>query len=119
MSIKGLSKEYKFRKAVPVWEKGQELTKNLSLVFRAVIEGNEEITLSIASHSRYQIFVDGVFYAAGPARAGHGFYRVSDYTLKTELSDKKTVISIIAAGYNVNSFYLLVGFKYKCIFGFV
>ena len=107
MSIKGISKEYNFRKALPVWEKGQELTKNLSLVFRAVIEGNEEITLSITSHSRYQIFVDGVFYAAGPARAGHGFYRVSEYTLKNELSDKKTVISIIAAGYNINSFYLL------------
>ena len=107
MAIKGISKEYRFRKAVPAWEKGQELTKNLSLVFRAVIEGDEEITLSIAAHSRYQIFVDGVFYAAGPARAGHGYYRVSDYTLKKELSDKKTVISIIAAGYNVNSFYLL------------
>ena len=107
MSVKGISKEYNFKKAVPVWEKGQELTKNLSLVFRAVIEGNEEITLSIASHSRYQIFVNGVFFAAGPARAGHGFYRVSDYTLKNELSDKKNIISIIAAGYNVNSFYLL------------
>ncbi len=107
MSVQGISKEYKFREAVPVWEKGEELTKNHSLIFRAVIEGNEEIKLSIASHSRYQIFVDGVFYAAGPARAGHGFYRVSEYTLGKELSHKKTVISIIAAGYNINSFYLL------------
>ena len=81
MSVKGISKAYKFRKAVPVWEKGQELTKNLSLVFRAVIDGNEEITLSIASHSRYQIFVNGQFFAAGPARAGHGFYRVSAFPL--------------------------------------
>ncbi len=107
MSVKGLSKEYKFRSAVPVWEKGKETEKNISLIFRAVIEGNDEIKLSITSHSRYQIFVDGVFYAAGPARAGHGFYRVSEYTLKNELSDKKSVITIIAAGYNVNSFYLL------------
>lgn len=107
MEIQGLSKKYTFREAVPVWEKGHQLTKNHSLIFRAVIEGNEEIKLSIASHSRYQIFVDGVFYAAGPARAGHGFYRVNEYTLKNELSEKKTIISIIAAGYNVNSFYLL------------
>lgn len=107
MAVRGLSKEYKFKEAVPVWKKGAEKEKNLSLIFRCVIEGNEEIKLSIASHSRYQIFVDGVFYAAGPARAGHGFYRVSEYTLCKELSEKKTVISIIAAGYNVNSFYLV------------
>lgn len=107
MEIQGLSKKYTFKEAVPVWEKGHQLTKNHSLIFRAIIEGNEEIKLSIASHSRYQIFVDGVFYAAGPARAGHGFYRVNEYTLKNELSEKKTIISIIAAGYNVNSFYLL------------
>lgn len=107
MSVQGISKEYSFIQAVPVWEKGEELTKNHSLVFRAVIDGNEEITLRIASHARYQIFVDGVFFAAGPARAGHGFYRVSEYTLGKELCEKKTVISIIAAGYNVNSFYLL------------
>ena len=107
MSVQGISKEYKFTQAVPVWEKGEELTRNHSLIFRAVIEGNEEITLHIASHARYQIFVDGVFFAAGPARAGHGYYRVSEYTLGKELSAGKTVISIIAAGYNVNSFYLL------------
>lgn len=107
MSLKGLSEKYTFTAAVPVWERDKQLTKNHSLIFRAVIEGNEEIKLNITSHSRYQIFVDGKFYAAGPARAGHGFYRVSEYTLKNELSDKKTVISIIAAGYNVNSFYLL------------
>ncbi len=107
MSICGLSEKYSFTAAVPVWQKDRQLTKNHSLIFRAVIEGNEELRLNIASHSRYQIFVDGKFYAAGPARAGHGFYRVSEYTLKEELSSKKTVISIIAAGYNVNSFYLL------------
>ncbi len=114
MEIKGLSEKYSFKEAVPVWEKGKQKEKNQSLIFRAVIEGNEEIKLSIASHSRYQIFVDGVFYAAGPARAGHGFYRVSEYTLRKELSAKETVITIIAAGYNVNSFYLLDSPSFLC-----
>ena len=63
MSVQGISKEYSFREACPVWEKGEELTKNHSLVFRGVIDGNEEINLRIASHARYQIFVDGVFFA--------------------------------------------------------
>lgn len=114
MSVQGISQEFKFKEAVPVWEKGKELEKNRSLIFRAVIDGNEEIKISIASHSRYQIFVDGVFFAAGPARAGHGFYRVSEYTLGKELSHKQTVISIIAAGYNVNSFYLLDMPSFMC-----
>ncbi len=107
MATLGLSKKFNFIEAVPVWERGEQLTKNHSLIFRAVIEGNNELKLTVASHSRYQIFVNGEFFAAGPERAGHGFYRVSEYTLKNELSTKTNIISIIAAGYNVNSFYLL------------
>lgn len=106
MAVQGLSKKFSFKEAVPVWEKGQQLTKNHSLVFRAAVEGDEELKISIASHSRYQIFVNGQFFAAGPARAGHGFYRVSEYTVN-KLSKNTNIISIIAAGYNVNSFYLL------------
>lgn len=114
MKTHGLSDKYTFKEAVPVWEKEQQLTKNHSLIFRAVIDGNEEIKLSIAAHTRYQIFVDGSFFAAGPARAGHGYYRVNEYTIKNELSEKQTVISIIAAGYNVNSFYLLDMPSFMC-----
>lgn len=106
MAVQGLSKKFSFKEAVPVWEKGQQLTKNHSLVFRAVIEGKDELKISIASHSRYQIFVNGQFFAAGPARAGHGFYRVSEYFVN-KLSENTNIITIIAAGYNVNSFYLL------------
>lgn len=106
MAVQGLSKKFTFKEAVPVWEKGQQLTKNHSLVFRAVVEGDEELKISIASHSRYQIFVNGQFFAAGPARAGHGFYRVSEYSVN-KLSKNTNIISIIAAGYNINSFYLL------------
>lgn len=106
MAVQGLSKKFSFKEAVPVWEKGQQLTKNHSLVFRAIIDGDEELKISIASHSRYQIFVNGQFFAAGPARAGHGFYRVSEYTV-SGLSESTNIISIIAAGYNINSFYLL------------
>ncbi len=107
MTTQGLSDKYSFREALPVWEKGRQEEQNVSLIFRAIIKGNEPVKLSIASHSRYQIFVGGSFYASGPARAGHGFYRVSEYTLSEELSAGENIISIIAAGYNVNSFYLL------------
>ena len=107
MEKHGLSRKYTFKEAVPVWEKGKEEEKNHSLIFRGIIEGSDETVLRITSHSRYQIFVNGIFFAAGPARAGHGFYRVSEYTLNKELSEKTNIISVIAAGYNVNSYYLL------------
>ena len=107
MITQGLSDKYSFKKALPVWEKGRQEEKNVSLIFRAVVEGDAPLRLSIASHSRYQIFVGNRFFAAGPARAGHGFYRVSEYTIDKQLCAGTNIISIIAAGYNVNSFYLL------------
>lgn len=107
MNIKGLSAPFTFKEAVPVWEKDENKTMNRSLVFRCTIKTNEEIRLNIACNSRYQIFVNGNFVAAGPARAAHGFYRVDTRTLQKELSPTQSVITIIAAGYRVNSFYLL------------
>lgn len=114
MATQGLSKKFSFCEAVPVWEKGEELTKNHSLIFRAIIEGNDEIKINIAAHSRYQIFVNGSFFAAGPARAGHGFYRVNKYTVNKELSEKTNILTIITAGYNINSFYLLDKPSFLC-----
>lgn len=106
MTVRGLSKEFTFLKAVPVWKKGEQKAMNLSLAFKAVVAGNEKIKINIAAHSRYQIFVDGKFFAAGPARAAHGYFRVDEYSLDNRLSADNTVITVIVAGYNVNSFYL-------------
>lgn len=94
-----------FGTAVPVWEKDKETEMNYSLVFTAVIGGSEPVKLVIAAHSRYQIFINGRFFAAGPARAGHGFFRVNEYDL-TNLSGGENIIEFITAGYNSNSYYL-------------
>lgn len=115
MSNTGLSMEYSFSKAVPVWENGTEKMKNRSLIFCSNIKGNSEIKIKIACHSRYQIFVNGQFYAAGPARAAHGFYRVSEYNLCHNLFNGDNIISVIAAGYNVNSYYLLDEPSFLCM----
>ena len=101
-----VSKRINFTKAVPVWEKGKETEMNHSLVFRAIAEKGHQYILRIASHSRYQIFINGQFYAAGPARAAHGFFRIDEYDMTEKLTLSENVISVIAAGYNINSFYL-------------
>lgn len=110
-----LSKIINFREALPVWEKGMQKVMNHSLVFRAVAEKNSSVHLRLAAHSRYQIFVNGEFFAAGPARAGHGFFRVSEYDLNSKMTESENVISVIVAGYNVNSFYLTDQPSFVCM----
>lgn len=114
MEINGLSEQFTFKKALPVWEEGTENEMNRSLLFRTVCAGKAPVRLSIAAHTRYQIFINGVFYAAGPARAAHGHYRVSVYDMEKELNDGDNIIGVIAAGYNANSYYLLDGAPFIC-----
>ncbi len=95
-----------FLKAQPVWAKGKETEKNISLLFRAELPGGVPAKLRIAGHSDYQIFVGGSFVAQGPARAGHGFFRVDEIDLQTALTEARNLLCIVAAGYNINSFAL-------------
>lgn len=103
-----LSKKYVFAAAKPVWEQGKENEMNYSLVFRAKVKkGDKE--LHIAAHTKYQIFVNGKFFAEGPARAAHGFFRVNVYKLSDVLTADVNCVCVIAAGYNANSYYLTDG----------
>ena len=99
-------KEYKFIAALPVWQQGKFSEKNHSLVFHYDFKGADGCKLTIAAHSRYQITLNGAFFAAGPARAAHGFFRVDEYSLDGRLCDGMNSLYITVAGYNVNSYYL-------------
>jgi len=97
---------FSFIKAKPVWAENKTEEMNLSFVFRAVLDKNITAKLNVAGHSDYQIFINGGFVAQGPARSGHGFFRADEIDISSYLSKKKNVICVLAAGYNVNSFYL-------------
>lgn len=100
-----VSEKIAFAKALPVWENGKEKEKNHTLAFRCVVDKSKEYTLKIAGHNVYRILINGNFYASGPARTAHGFYRVSEYSItENNLLDGENIISIIVCGYNVNSF---------------
>lgn len=103
---KGLSAPYTFLAAKPVWEDGAETAMNRSLVFFADVTGNAPLSLHIAGHTRYQIFVNDRFISAGPARCGHGYFRTEEYDLTDRLTDGANAVAILVAGYNANSFYL-------------
>ena len=87
---------------------------NRSLLFSAEVEGADELALHIAGHTRYQIFVNNAFVAAGPARAGHGYFRAEEYDLTNRLTGGVNTVAILAAGYNVNSFYLTEQSPFLC-----
>ena len=99
-------KEFKFISAVPVWQQGKSEEKNHTLIFHCRFDGGEGYRLWVAAHSRYNIILNDQFFAAGPARAAHGFFRVDEYSLDGRLSEGENRLYIMVAGYNVNSFYL-------------
>ena len=43
----------------------------------------------------------------GPARAGHGYYRVDEYDLSQKVRKGKNIVAVEVAGYNINTFYTL------------
>ena len=96
-----------FEKAVPVWVKGYETEKNIMCGFRTLIIGSGRAMLRITGSSVYRVFVNGNFAAYGPARTAHGFYRVDEIDLAPFIRSGENLIAVEAAGYNVNSFYLL------------
>ena len=100
-----------FTSAKPVWPEGRETEMNVSVGFRAVIDvdstDGEPVTLSVAGASIYRAWVNGEFVGHGPARAGHGYYRVDVWDISKHLKPGKNVVAIEVAGYNSNSFYLL------------
>ncbi len=110
----GISNEYKFTYALPVWEENKLDEMNYSLLLRATVKREANAKLRITAQSRYQIYVNGFFMSAGPARAAHGFYRVSEYNLSELLTENENVVAIIAAGYNINSYYLTEDKPFVC-----
>jgi alpha-L-rhamnosidase len=98
-----------FKKARPIWPVGRQLEKNLTVVFNAQfdkpVSGPAE--LKIAGSTLYRIYLNGEFIGHGPARAGHGYYRVDGWNLSKSLVTGKNILRVEVAGYNVNSYYLL------------
>lgn len=100
-----------FNVAYPVWQKGKENEMNLSLLFKSIIEctidGKNKYEIKIAASCVYQLFINGKFVQAGPARCAHGYYRVDEIDITEHLSSGENALVIIVVGYNINNFYTL------------
>jgi len=95
--------------AKPVWAEGRAKEMNVTLNFRAVIPSPkpEKTTLRLTASTLYRTYINGEFLAHGPARAGHGHYRVDEFDITPYLTKRKNIIAIEVASYNCNSYYLL------------
>ena len=98
-----------FAAAKPVWPENRETEMNLFVGFRAVFEhpGEGPVIVRLAGASNYRVFVNGKFLCHGPARAAHGFFRIDEYDAAPLLRPGENVVAIEAAGYNVNSYYII------------
>ena len=96
-----------FTKAVPVWPAGMARQKHVRAQFKTVCPLGEDSVLYVATSGVYQVFVDGRFVAYGPARAGRGHFRVDEIPLGRFAGPGGHAVVIEAAGYYVNSFYIM------------
>ena len=97
------------KKGVPVWAEGREKEMNLTLGFRGVFKAakNQQATLRITASTLYRLSINGQYLGYGPARAGHGYFRVDEYDLSKLVSDGENIVAVEVAGYNVNTYYTL------------
>lgn len=96
--------DYQFRLAKPVWETGKECELNYPLLFTARLPRLDQALLCISGYTSYQVFVNETFVCYGPARAGHGFYRVDEVDIARFLDREENVITVRATGYCCASF---------------
>ena len=66
-----------FTHAKPIWAKGLEKEKNITLgLYKNIRCESGSAILKIAASGFYRVFVNGKFTYFGPARCAHGYYRV-------------------------------------------
>lgn len=99
--------KYTFRKALPVWEPGQEREKNYNLAFRCILPKNDSARIALTASNLYQMFINGTFVGEGPARAGHGYYRVDEIDISGYLTQEQNIVVIYVNNYYVSNFYLI------------
>ncbi len=106
--------KYNFKCALPVWEEGKDKEMNYNLVFRSVVGNCKDAYIAITASSMYQMFINGVLVSEGPARAGHGYYRVDEIDISKHLTNEKNIICIYVDGYYVENYYLIKQPSFLC-----
>lgn len=76
-------------------------------MFRTIVSKSNNAIVALSASNMYQMFVNGIMVAEGPARAGHGYYRVDEIDVSTHLTNKENIVTIYVNGYYIKNFYLI------------
>jgi alpha-L-rhamnosidase len=98
-----------FTAAMPVWPAGREREMNRLVEFRTrfATEQDQPILLRVTASTVYRAWLDGRFIGYGPARAGHGVFRVDEWDLENGLPAGAHTLVIEVVGSNCNSYAVL------------
>ncbi len=107
-------KDAKFHTAKAIWIKNHEKEMNRTVIFEAKIPKGENTALHITAQNDYQLFINGSFVFQGPARAGHGFYRVDKLSIEKYLTRESNTVCVLVCGYHCNNFYLINQQAFLC-----
>ena len=107
--LNGTAQSNFFSEATPIWPNQLENEQNITIGFYTSFKkpATGEVVLAITGSSIYRIYLNGKFVGHGPARAGHDYYRVDDWSLTPYLQAGINHLAIEVASYHVNSYYLL------------
>lgn len=94
-----------FIKAKPIWSIEYQKQMNITLFCSFDCTKNDLQTLVITANNFYRVFINGMFYAYGPARAPHGYARVDSYNNLPLSNTNRIVIEVLSN--HCRSFYSL------------
>ena len=109
MSFSVFAEPAAFLSAKAVWLEGREKERNLSVGFRTVVFSPKQtpVLLRLTASTLYRAWVNGSFVGYGPARGPHGYFRIDEWDITPNLTQKENIVAIEVAGYNVNSYYTI------------
>lgn len=93
-----------FIHALPVWLQGREEERNLPLQFKTVCPKLAHAKVLVATSGLYNLWVNGVFAAFGPARAGKHHFRLDEIDISALLTKEENTVVLDVCGYNAYSF---------------
>jgi alpha-L-rhamnosidase len=97
-----------FLAATPVWPIGFRARRNTGIGFSAEVNLPEGtgLKLRLAATNTYRAWINGRFFAYGPARAPHGHLRVDEWPMDA-FAGTRVRIAIEVVAYRVNAFSVL------------
>ncbi len=98
----------KFNKAIPIWVSSTENEMHYRAQFKTCFnyQDNAIVKVSLATSGIYNLYVNGVFSAYGPARSGKGYFRVDNVDITDFVKKGENVVVIEVCGYNSTGFYI-------------